>query len=73
LIRVSRSALADFCDGKTSRGEHLYAPMDLKGFVCESLLEVAKRNILNDRVLVPTLEMMSFLFDAGIMQESNLQ
>jgi hypothetical protein len=73
LIRVSRAALADFCDGKTPRGEHLHAQMDLKDFVCESLLEVAKRHILNDRVLVPTLEMMSFLFDAGIMQQSNLQ
>jgi len=73
LIRVSRAALAYFCDGKTSRGEDLHDQMDLKSFVCESLFEVAKRNISNDRVLVPTLEVMSFLFDAGIMQQSNLQ
>jgi hypothetical protein len=73
LIRVSRAALAYFCDCKTSRGEDLHDIKDLKGFVCESLFEVAKRNISNDRVLVPTLEVMSFLFDAGIMQQSNLQ
>jgi tubulin-specific chaperone D len=73
LIRVSRAALANFCDGKTSRGEDLHDQMDLKGFVCESLFEVAKRNISNDRVLVPTLEVISFLFDTGIIQRSNLQ
>lgn len=73
LIRVSRAALANFCNGKTSRGENLYSQMDLKSFVCESLFEVAKKNISNDRVLVPTLEVMSFLFDIGIMQQGNLQ
>jgi hypothetical protein len=73
LIRVSRAALANFCECKPSRGESLHDQMDLKGFVCESLFEVAKRNISNDRVLVPTLEVMSFLLDAGIMQQSHLQ
>ena len=73
MIRVSRAALANFCDGKTSRGENLRDQTDLKGFVCESLFEVTKRNISNDRVLVPTLEVIGFLFDAGIIQQSNLQ
>jgi tubulin-specific chaperone D len=73
LIRVSRAALVNFCDRKSARGENLHDLMDLKAFVCESLFEVAKRNISNDRVLVPTLEVMSFLFDAGIIQKSNLQ
>jgi tubulin-specific chaperone D len=73
LIRVSRAALANFCYGKTTRCDNLHDQIDLKVFVCESLFEVAKRNISNDRVLVPALEVMSFLFDAGVMQQSNLQ
>jgi hypothetical protein len=73
LIRVSRAALADFCECKILSGKKLHDQIDPKGFVCESLFEVAKRNISNDKVLVPTLEVMSFLFDAGIMQQSNLQ
>lgn len=35
-------------------------------------MEVAKKNLANDRVLVPTMEVMSYLFDVGIMQRSHL-
>jgi tubulin-specific chaperone D len=73
LIRVSRAALADFCEHERSDGIILPEETDPSGFVCECLLEVAKRNISNDRVLVPTLEAMSFLFDMGIIQRSGLK
>lgn len=73
LIRVSRAALADFCECERSKVMILPLETDPNNFVCESLLEVAKRNISNDKVLVPTLEVMSFLFDMSIMQRSRIQ
>jgi tubulin-specific chaperone D len=72
LIRVSRAALADFCELQPSEESILPNGGDVSHFICESLLEVAKRNITNDRVLVATLEVMGFLFDMGIMQRSKL-
>jgi len=63
VVRASRAALVAFCeDGK----EHT----DL---VCKTLFEVAKKNIENDRVLVPTMEVMSFLFDVQILQRSMVE
>jgi hypothetical protein len=59
LIRASRAALVDFVE----KGH-----IDL---VCSSLLSVARRNLDNDRVLVPALEVMGFMFDTGIMQQSS--
>ncbi|RFU24945.1 hypothetical protein B7463_g11392, partial [Scytalidium lignicola] len=61
LVRVSRAALADFCNREGN--------IDL---VCETLFEVLKKNLNNDRVLVPTLEVVGFLFDVGIMRRSSL-
>lgn len=61
LVRVSRAALADFCEEANN--------IDL---VCLALFEVLKKNVGNDRILVPTLEVMGFLFDAGVMQQSSL-
>lgn len=63
VVRASRAALAAFCeDGK----EHT----DL---VCKTLFEVATKNIENDRVLVPTMEVMSFLFDVQILQRTEVE
>lgn len=60
LIRASRAALSAYCE----RGaENLQ-------LVCKTLVLVAKRNMKNDRVLVPTLEIIGFLFDVQIMQRS---
>lgn len=63
LVRVSRAALADFCDKEEANSN----------LVCETLLEVLKANMANDRILVPTLEVMGFLFDIGIMPKSSLK
>jgi len=61
LVRASRAALADFCEaGNTDR-------------VSSTLFAVMKRNIDNDRILVPTLEAMAFLFDVQILQQSSLK
>jgi hypothetical protein len=46
---------------------------DTSNLVCSTLLDVAQKNITNDRVLVAALEVMSFLFDIGIMQRSNIK
>lgn len=75
LIRSSRSALVAFCEqakdiSKAMSNDEFSTPTD---FICSSLLEVAKKNATNDRVLVPALEVMSYLFDAGIMQQSHIQ
>jgi tubulin-specific chaperone D len=61
LIRASRAALAEYCEVQSQHLDH----------VCETLFVVAKRNMKNDRVLVPTLEVMAFLFDVRIMQKSS--
>lgn len=75
LIRSSRAALVNFCEqhkdlSKTTCADENITPID---FICNTLFEVAKNNATNDRVLVPALEVMSFLFDAGIMQQSNIK
>jgi hypothetical protein len=59
IIRASRSALAEYCESENA---------DL---VCSTLFLVLKRNLKNDRVLVPTLEAIAFLFDIRIMQKSS--
>ncbi|RDW79444.1 hypothetical protein BP6252_04082 [Coleophoma cylindrospora] len=59
LLRASRAALADFCDENAD-------------LVSSAMWEVLKRNEKNDRVLVPALEVMSFLFDIGAAQKTQL-
>ena len=61
LIRASRAALAEYCE---SGGESLEQ-------ACSILLLVAKRNLKNDRVLVPALETIAFLFDIQVMKRSS--
>ena len=36
--------------------------------VCEILLDILKQNIANDRVAIPTLEVIAFLLDGRILQ-----
>ncbi|TAQ85333.1 hypothetical protein B7494_g6343 [Chlorociboria aeruginascens] len=60
LIRNSRAALVAFCETGNIN------------LICETLLEVLEKNISNDRILVPTMEAIGFLFDAQIMQRSSL-
>jgi tubulin-specific chaperone D len=60
LIIASRAALCVFCDGDRSN-------LDL---VCTGLLENLKLHQGQDRVLVPTLEIVSFLLDVGFLWRS---
>ena len=61
LIRASRAALSAYCESGT----------EILQLVCKTLVLVAKRNMKNDRVIVPTLEIIGFLFDVQIMQRSS--
>lgn len=75
LIRSSRAALVGFCEQHKDMSTLTCVDKNTTpvNFICGTLFEVAKKNATNDRVLVPALEVMSFLFDAGIMQRSNIQ
>lgn len=59
LVRASRSALVEFCNN---------GHVDL---ICLQLVELASTNV--DRVLIPTLEVIGFLFDMQIMQKSSVK
>ncbi|RDL35861.1 uncharacterized protein BP5553_06473 [Venustampulla echinocandica] len=65
LVRTSRAALVQFCDEQS--------PLGNAETVCTALFQVLKNNISNDRVLVPTLEVISFLFDMDIIQKTPLK
>ena len=59
LVRASRAALVDYCnDG------HYEA-------VCGQLFSLLR--LSPDRIVIPTLEIISFLFDMQIMQKSSLK
>lgn len=58
LVIVSRTALVDFCEG---------SPKNLKQ-ICEALLRNLKQNQGQDRVIVPTLEVVAYLFHIGQLQ-----
>lgn len=60
LVIASRAALTGFCDA---------SPENLE-LVCSSLLQNLKSYQGEDRILVPTLEMVAFLFHVGIFQRS---
>ncbi|EKD19691.1 uncharacterized protein L3040_001962 [Drepanopeziza brunnea f. sp. 'multigermtubi'] len=64
LVQASRSALLDFCEASPSN-------CDLTG---QTLLAIIKSNVQssNDRILVSALEVMRFLFDMGVMQQSSV-
>lgn len=58
-MRASRTALVEFCNnGHTD-------------LICLQLLELARSNV--DRVLIPTLEVIGFLFDMQIMQNGSVR
>jgi hypothetical protein len=60
LVRSSRAALAEFCE--TGEKE--------RDLICGGLFRVLMNNKGNDRVEVPTLEVVGFLFDVRIIQKS---
>ncbi|TWU76628.1 hypothetical protein ED733_008233 [Metarhizium rileyi] len=60
LVIASRAALTDFCE--TSQ-QHL-------DMVCEALASNLRNHNADDRVSVPTLEIIAFLFHVGLFQRS---
>ncbi|KAG9241211.1 tubulin folding cofactor D C terminal-domain-containing protein [Calycina marina] len=62
LVRASRAALVAFC----------LLSEDNSRLICGALVAVLKVNLTNDRVLVPTLEAIAFLFDMQIFQDSGV-
>ena len=63
LVRVCRSALASFCHESPQNTDS----------ICATLLQMLEENIANDRILVPTLEVIGFLFDVQIVQQSQTE
>ncbi|KAG0649301.1 Tubulin-folding cofactor D [Hyphodiscus hymeniophilus] len=61
LVRASRAALAEFCEIDNAKLDS----------ICVSLISIMKRNLKNDRVLVPTMEVVGYLFEYRIMQRSS--
>ncbi|KAI1805259.1 tubulin folding cofactor D C terminal-domain-containing protein [Daldinia bambusicola] len=59
LVIVSRAALADFC---AESAENLKQ-------ICAALLRNLKQYQGQDRVIVPTLEVIAFLFHVGVLQQ----
>ncbi|KAJ4015123.1 hypothetical protein NW752_006575 [Fusarium irregulare] len=62
LIIASRAALCDFCEAS-------HENLDL---VCQALLQNLKARQGQDRVIVPTLEVVAFLFHAQLFQKSSV-
>ena len=62
LVIASRAALSDFC--KTS-SENL-------NLICNALLQTLRARQGQDRVVVPTLEIVAFLFHVGLFQKSTI-
>ncbi|KAI0022746.1 tubulin folding cofactor D C terminal-domain-containing protein [Xylariomycetidae sp. FL0641] len=60
LVIVSRAALADFCEQSRENLEQ----------VCTGLLHNLKWYAGQDRVIIPTLEVVAYLFHVGLLQQS---
>jgi hypothetical protein len=60
VVRASRTALAEYCENDVQN----------LSIVSRSLYSILKRNLKNDRILVPAMEVLGFLFDYQIMQRS---
>lgn len=59
LVIRSRQALTTFCSASDANGD----------LVCQALLNNLKEYQGDDRILVPTLEVVAFLFNVGIFQQ----
>lgn len=60
LVIASRAALAGYCDARQENLEH----------VCASLLRNLQAHQGQDRIVVPTLEIIAFLFSVGFYQQA---
>jgi hypothetical protein len=59
LIRISRASLVDFCHSDSDRNGRSH-------LICVTLVELMRKHMTNDRILVPVMEVLAFLFDAGV-------
>ncbi|KAI0848250.1 tubulin folding cofactor D C terminal-domain-containing protein [Daldinia vernicosa] len=59
LVIVSRAALADFCGESTENRKQ----------ACTALLRNLKQYQGQDRVIIPTLEVVAYLFHVGVLQQ----
>ena len=59
LLGASRAAFTSYTE-----------PLDLAtlAIFCTYLIDIIRENISNDRLVVPTLEFVAFLFEAGVLQ-----
>lgn len=62
LVISSRAALSDFCSTGPER----------LNMICSALLQNLKTHQGEDRIIVPTLEITSFLFHVGLFQKSDV-
>ncbi|CAM1511547.1 Fc.00g090600.m01.CDS01 [Cosmosporella sp. VM-42] len=62
LVIASRAALSEFCE----------ASSDNLNLICNALLQNLKTRQGQDRVTVPTLEIIAFLFHVGLFQKSTI-
>ncbi|ENH68917.1 Tubulin-specific chaperone D [Fusarium oxysporum f. sp. cubense race 1] len=62
LVIASRAALCDFCEAK-------HKNLDL---ICHAMLQNLKSRQGQDRVIVPTLEIIAFLFQMQLFQKSSV-
>ncbi|KAJ6444616.1 glycosyltransferase family 31 protein [Purpureocillium lavendulum] len=62
LVVASRAALTDFCEAGTATSS------DRLDLVCAALLRNLRARQGDDRVVVPTLEIVAFLFHCGLFQ-----
>lgn len=67
VVQNSRAALLDFVDMLQDEDTSDVTQFALVDFA-NCVLTLLKNNITNDRVLLPLLEVIAFLFDMQIMQ-----
>lgn len=60
LLRASRLALVDYLECALPEARALN--------LCNDLTELLGRRLSNDRLAIPILEVLSFLFDAGVLE-----
>ncbi len=61
LLCASRLALVDYVGGVSQDHRILN--------LCNDLTELLRRSLASDRLAIPVLEVLGFLFDAGIFQQ----
>jgi hypothetical protein len=71
VVRASREAFADHLDSLQVESSTQSAVDHTLLDVCNCYLQLLRDNLANDRLLIPALEMLGFLFDTRIIQRLN--